>query len=117
MKCVCGMVRWFNLSVISIETFYAITSYEIAVLPQRNQRHSKCDHIIHSKFQLMKQGAPFFFILICQRDVFLTFRCQTDRHIYSLLNHNLIKFNRSYFFVHTFDDFDRDKEEKNDKNF
>ena len=48
MKCVGGMVRRFNLSVISIETFYAITSYEIAVLPQRNQRHSKRDHIIHS---------------------------------------------------------------------
>ena len=93
MKCVCGMVRRFNLSVISIETFCAITSYEIAVLPQRNQRHSKCDHIIRSKFQLMKEGAPFFSILICQRDVFLNFRCKTDRHIYSLLNHNLLKFN------------------------
>ena len=116
MKSVGGMVRRFNLSVISIETFCAITSYEIAVLPQRNQIHSKCDHIIRSKFQLMKEGAPFFSILICQRDVFLNFRCKTDCHIYSLLNHNLLKFNRSYFFVHTFDDIDR-KEEKNDKYF
>ena len=65
----------------------------------------------------MKQGPPLFFILICQRDVFLTFRCKTDHHIYSLLNHNLLKFNRSYFFVQNFDDFDRDGEEKNDKNF